>query len=256
MLKLPFRPPPAIVALILQCAAFAGVLFITQLFDIKLPAIVFASICGLMAALLSYFAKLARWWLIIQCFFTPAVVTVLALKVQPNYFLGAFVIMLLVFWNTFRTQVPLYLSSVKVWQALERFLPQVRPSQGFAFVDIGSGLGGVLTHLAQIRPDGVYHGVESAPLPFLWSWLRIRLSGYHHCRVQWGDLWGCELSDYDVVFAYLSPAPMERLWQKAKTEMKPGAIFISSTFTVPGQLPLETVKIDDLHQATLLIWRM
>lgn len=221
-----------------------------------MPVTVFAGLCGLMAAGLSYFAKLARWWLIIQCLFAPALVATLALKIQPIFFLAAFLMLLLVYWNTFSTQVPLYLSSEKVWKALESFLPEPKSDRRFTFVDIGSGLGGVLAHLANIRPDGNYSGIESAPLPFLWSWARIRLGGYQHCQVQWGDLWGCDLSHFDVVFAYLSPAPMERLWQKAKTEMKPGAIFISSTFTVPGQFPLETLKIDDLHHSTLLVWRM
>jgi hypothetical protein len=74
--------------------------------------------------------------------------------------------------------------------------------------------------------------------------------------VQWGDFWDCDLSGFDVIFAYLSPAPMERLWGKAQAEMKPGAIFISSTFSVPGQIPVQTIQTDDLHHSTLLIWRM
>jgi hypothetical protein len=190
-----------------------------------------------------------------QFLFAPALVATLTLKIQPNFFLTAFLIMLLVFWNTFRTQVPLYLSSDKVWCALESFLPQPKPVS-FTFMDIGSGLGGVLTHLAGVRPDGNYDGVESAPLPFLWSWLRIRLGGYRQCHVHCGDLWHCDLAQYDVVFAYLSPAPMERLWHKARTEMRPGTIFISSTFAIPGQVPFERVKIDDLHRSILLVWRM
>jgi hypothetical protein len=93
-------------------------------------------------------------------------------------------------------------------------------------------------------------------LPYIWSWLRIRVGGYRQCQVCWGDFWDCNLAGFDVVYAYLSPAPMERLWRKAQTEMKPGAIFISSTFSVPGQSPTQTIQIDDLHRSTLLIWRM
>jgi hypothetical protein len=98
--------------------------------------------------------------------------------------------------------------------------------------------------------------VESAPLPFLWSWLRIRLGGYRNCNVRWGSLWNHDLAQYDVVFAYLSPVPMERLWRKARAEMRPGTIFISSTFAVPEQTPHGTVQVDDLHHSELLIWRM
>lgn len=256
LLKLSFRFPPAITALLLQFASFALVVFSVRILALKPVPILFAFACGLIAAGLSYVAKLARWWLIIQLLFAPALVATLTLNIPSHFFLGAFLLLLLVFWNTYRTQVPLYLSSNKVWRALENYLPHSKPGTSFSFIDIGSGLGGVLTHLAGIRPDGIFSGIESAPLPFLWSWLRIRLGGYHQCRVHWGDLWECDLAPYDVVFAYLSPAPMERLWHKAQTEMKPGALFISSTFTVPGHTPIEIIQVDDLHHSTLLVWRM
>ncbi len=251
-----FRIPPAILALFLQGGAIVCILLLVRFFHVNLPLIGLACGCGLLAAGLSYWANLAKWWLPIQVLFLPALVMTLALKIQPYFFLTAFFILLLVFWNTFKTQVPLYLSSEKVWQALEDLVPPPKQDKGFTFIDIGSGLGGVLAHLARIRPDGNYNGIESAPLPFFWSWLRFRLGGYRQCRVQWGDFWDCELYAYDVVFAYLSPAPMERLWQKAKAEMKPGSFFISSTFNVPGQTPVKAVKINDMHQSTLLIWEM
>ena len=256
MLKPFVRVPVVLVALFLQLVAVLGVLFITHAFALKLSLIAFACSCGLLAASFSYIAKLDKWWLVIQFIFVPVLVATSALNIRPSFFLAVFFIMLLVFWNTFRTQVPLYLSSEKVWHALEGFLPQPKPGMGFTFVDIGSGLGGVLTHLASIRPDGNYEGIETAPLPYLWTWLRLRLGNYRQCRVCWGNFWDCNLSHYDVVFAYLSPAPMERLWQKAQAEMRPGSVFISSTFAVPGQIPVEIVNIDDLHQSTLLVWRM
>jgi hypothetical protein len=64
------------------------------------------------------------------------------------------------------------------------------------------------------------------------------------------------LSLYDVVFAYLSPVPMEKLWHKARAEMRPGTMFISSTFSVLDQTHHETVQVDDLHHSTLFIWHM
>lgn len=247
--------PPAITALMLQCAA-AAVVLLAEFTGLRGSPLLFALLCGLLAALFSFFAGLAKWWLLIQLMFVPALVLMLAVELPPGLFLGAFLVLLLVYWSTFRTQVPLYLSSNKVWHALECLLPAAKVDSGFTFMDLGSGLGGVLTHLAKARPDGLYAGVEAAPLPFLWSWLRIKLGGYRNCRVQWGSLWGCDLSQYDIVFAYLSPVPMEKLWRKARAEMRPGTLFISSTFAIPDQTPHETVQVDDLHRSTLLIWHM
>jgi hypothetical protein len=251
-----FHTPTAIIALLLQAAAVLSVLFFAWALSIKLSLAVFAGSCGLMAAGLSYAIKLPRWWLVIQCSFVPALMAALALKIDPIIFLAAFLATALVYWNVLGTRVPLYLSSRAVWLALEKLLPPPNPGGPVRFVDIGSGLGGVIMHLAAARPDIAYTGIESAPLPFLWGWLRIRSSGYHHCRVIWGNFWDCDLSGFDIVFAYLSPAPMEKLWHKAQAEMKPGTVFISSTFCIPGQIPTQTVQIDDFHRSTLMIWRM
>ena len=251
--------PPSITAALLQFTAFALTLLSVRLSGLQPSPLAFALLCGLLAASLSRLAGLARWWLPIQLLFAPALILMLALNIPPGFFLAAFLILLALYWSTFRTQVPLYLSSQKVWRALEGLLPDAKT--GFRFIDLGSGLGGVLTHLASARPDGHYSGVESAPLPFLWSWLRVRLGGYRNCKVHWGSIWdgsleACNLAQYDVVFAYLSPVPMERLWRKARAEMRPGTVFISSTFTVPDQAPQQTIQVDDLHRSTLLIWRM
>lgn len=248
--------PLPLVALSLQFVAFASAALVVFSFSLKLPPMLFAGGCGLTAASLSYFCKLPKWWLAIQALFIPSLAATLALGIPPPYFLGAFIVLGLVYWNTFQTRVPLYLSSEKVWLALERALPQGGKGKKLKFIDIGSGLGGVLTHLARARPDGDYYGVESAPLPYAWSWLRIRFGGYRQCQVRWGNFWLCDLADYDVVFAYLSPAPMEQLWRKAEAEMRPGTVFISSTFDVPGQIPAKTIEVDDLHHSTLLIWQM
>lgn len=267
--------PPAVIALLLQLAAFALAALSLRLVNLQLAPLAFALLCGAYAATLGRLAGLAGWWLPIQFAFAPALVLVLALDIPPDYFLAAFLVLLAVYWSTFRSQVPLYLSSVKVWRALENLLPSPAPhpipspevrgsSHGvgregkpaFRFIDLGSGLGGVLTHLASARPDGQYTGIEAAPLPCLTSWLRIRLGGHRNCEVHWGSMWDCDLAQYDVVFAYLSPVPMERLWHKARTEMRPGSVFISSTFAVPEQTPHETVQVDDLHRSALLVWRM
>ncbi len=246
--------PPAVSALLLQITALALSIALVRVLALDPSILTFALLCGVLAAALSHFAGLARWWLFIQLLFAPALVLMLALNITPGLFLAAFLILLAVYWSTFRTQVPLYLSSNKVWHELEKLLPAAETN--FHFIDLGSGLGGVLTYLARVRPDGHYSGVESAPLPFLWSWLRIKFGGQQQCRVHWGSLWDCDLAQYDVVFAYLSPVPMEQLWLKAKNEMRPGSIFVSSTFNVPDQTPHETRQVDDLHHSTLLIWRM
>jgi len=249
--------PPPVLALLLQAASaltILGLAFTAHEEGYAVPFVIFVFLCGVLAAALSHLFRLARWWIPIQLLFLPALTWALSFHFSPHWFLIAFLILLLVYWSTFRTQVPLYLSSEKVWHALVELMPPVAAQKTIHLIDLGSGLGGVLAYLSAVRPDGKYFGVESAPLPFVWSYLRLLRR--KNCQVSWGSFWSCDLSKYDVVFAYLSPVPMERLWLKAKKEMLPGSLFISSTFNVPDQLPHKTMKIDDLHQSTLLIWHM
>lgn len=240
----------------LQFAAVLLVLISLSVIEVRLTPLSFTLCCGLLAAVFSYRLGQARWWWLIHLAFMPAATVMLSLDIPPTLFLMAFLILMLVYWTTFRTQVPLYLSSNKVWAALEELLPAPQPGRSFNFVDLGSGLGGVLTHLAGRRNEGRYVGVEAAPLPCLWSWLRIKLAGLQNCSVTWGSMWDCDLGQYDVVFAYLSPVPMAQLWDKARAEMRPGSLFISSTFVVLDHPPQRIMQIDDLHHSTLYIWEM
>jgi hypothetical protein len=38
--------------------------------------------------------------------------------------------------------------------------------------------------------------------------------------------------------------------------MRPGSLFISNSFEVPGTSPAEVVELHDLSHARLLIWRL
>lgn len=247
--------PPAFQALFIQLLAL-GIcyLFIPKLnvfLESSISPILAAFILGAIALLFSHILNLAYWWHFINFLFAPALIATLYLHISPGYFFLAFMLMAMIYWSTFRTQVPLYLSSRKVWQSISTLLPA---QPGFRFVDLGSGLGGLLGYLHQIRPDGTYFGIESAPLPIFISWLRFHLVKNLHSS--WSDFWTHNLADYDVVYAYLSPVPMTDLWEKARLEMRPGTLFISNTFGVPGVTPTQVIALDDFNKSTLYIWRM
>lgn len=249
------RWPPIAIALVLQVAAAAltvGTAYVLGTIGIVLHPLVAALLTGAYAAALSQVAGLDRWWLVIQLLFTPAVVLAGSFRLPSWVWISLFLLLVAVYWSTFQTQVPLYLSSRKVRLALVPLLPPGR----FTFMDVGSGVGGVLTDLSAERPDGEFHGIESAPFPWLVSWLRFAIGGHRNCHAHLGSLWNCDLGAYDVVFAYLSPVPMAALWEKVQREMRPGSLFISNTFVVAAAPPGRTVKVDDLHASTLHVWTM
>jgi SAM-dependent methyltransferase len=247
---------PALTALLLQALVLLGVPWILRSLHAPLSAPGAALLCGVLAAALSWWAGLRRWWLPVQLLFAPALLLAARYEVDYRIYLGALLLLALIFGAVFRTQVPLYLSGRRVWEALSLELPAPATGSRFSFVDLGCGVGGVLCYLAARHPQGDFRGVELAPLPALIAWLRAHLGRLPNCRVRLGSLWSCDLAHYDVVFAFLSPVPMPELWLKARREMRAGSLFISSSFAVPGELPDREVAVEDLRRTRLLIWRM
>lgn len=228
---------PAIRAVSIQLCAFAFMLALAHAASLvserQLTIAVAALLQGAIAASLSRMFGLAPWWLAIQAIFPFALIAALSLQLPPIIFLVAFVALLALYWSTFRTQVPFYPSRPAAWKAVGALLPADRPLR---FVDIGSGLGGLVLHLARVRRDSVFTGIEIAPLPWLVSALRSRISRVNAQFVR-GDYERLDFSEYDVVFAYLSPAAMPALWRKARSEMRPGALLLSYEFAIPGMAP-------------------
>ncbi|MEJ7804516.1 MAG: class I SAM-dependent methyltransferase [Telluria sp.] len=227
---------PAVQALLLQCAAFPVTLVIVYLlarFGAGPGFVAVALIQGASASLLSWWRQLAPWWLAIQLLFPLALLQAQSLAISPLLFLGAFLFLLLVYWSTFRTQVPYYPSGQRVWDEVARLLPADR---SLRVIDIGSGLGGLVLDLARRRPQARIEGIELAPLPWLISRLRANIGG-SRARFLRGDYDHLNFADYDAVFAYLSPAAMSALYRKAAREMRSGTILMSYEFLITEKAP-------------------
>lgn len=248
--------PPSLSALIAQAAAAGTTLVLLPpalgLLGVDFALVPAAFVQGGLAAAAGAGFGLAPWWLPIHLLFAPGLVWMLSFGISPLWFLAAFLALFLTYWSVFGSQVPLYLSSRKAWAAMADLLPN---KTGFAMLDVGAGLGGMLGYLSQKRPDGRFHGMEIAPLPFALAWLRS-IAGRGAYRISRGDYWKHSLAAYDVVYAYLSPVPMAKLWAKACAEMRPGGRFISNTFAVPGAAPTEIVELDDFHRSRLYVYRI
>ena len=230
---------PAVQALLIQltCLPVTGLLVWLLLragIDIDYPAA--ALIQGVLAGAASLWRRLALWWLAIELLFPLALVGGVGLQLPPWLFLSLFVVFLLVFWSTFRTQVPYYPSGQRAWNAVAALLP---PGP-LRFIDIGSGLGGLVLDLAGRRADDRFEGIELAPLPWLAS--RLRTINKPNARFILGDYEALDFADYDVVFAYLSPAVMTALYKKARLEMRPGSLLLSYEFCIATKTPDLTIQ--------------
>lgn len=228
---------PAVRAVLIQLGSFLLVLAVAHgmwvAADSELTLASAALLQGAFAAILSRWFGLATWWLVIQALFPITLIATLSLQLPPIVFLVAFLFLMGLYWSTFRTQVPFYPSGQATWKAVGSALLTDRPIQ---FIDIGSGLGGLVLHLARSRPESSFTGIEIAPLPWAVSFLR-RCVSPGNVRFIRGDYSRLDFASYDVVFAYLSPAAMPALWEKASAEMQPGALLLSYEFGIPGVEP-------------------
>lgn len=240
-------PLPVQVGLVHLCAWLASIALLPSAVASFWLGLLFSQ--GIAAGVISQLIGLPVWWRWINLLFFPLIGLAQQLAIAPAWYLLALLLLLLTQFGALRSRVPLYLSSQRAKAELTRLLPT---QPGLSLLDIGSGMGGLLAHLARSRPDLKLSGIESAPL--LWLFSRLRLG--RRADIRFGDLWQADLSVYDVVYAFLSPEPMTRLWHKARREMKPGSLFVSNSFAVPGIPPDAEVALDDLHHGRLLIWRL
>lgn len=184
--------------------------------------------------------------------FVPAALLGAGLPVPSGVWLAAAALLALTSHNALRERVPLFLSSAAARSTLLSVLPSQRP---VCFVDAGCGTGGVLIEVARERPTLQCIGLETAWLP--WLVARLRCAGSPNgARVLRRDLWAHSLAGVDVLYAYLSPVPMERLWTKACAEMPPGSLVVSNTFEVPGVPAEARLPVGDLTGSVLLLYRV
>lgn len=245
---------PALTALGVQAVAAAIVLACVFAWRSgalpALPLAAWALLQGMLALVMAWRLRMQHWWLPIHFGFVPLATFAHGWQLPPPLFMTAFLLLLLVHGATFRTRVPTHLSRRDAIAAAASLMPA---TARFRCLDLGCGTGSALAAWTQARPNGRHAGVEGAVLPFLASWWRGQRHGFD---VRFGDLWDADLSSCDVVYAFLSPACMDRLWAKARAEMRPGTLLISNEFPVPGMAPEICIPLRGRRRASLYAWRI
>lgn len=186
-----------------------------------------------LVSLLARAIAMPVWWRWIHLVFPVAVLVMQQVALPAGVYLGGFIMTLTLYWSVHNTRVPFYPSFPATWRAMHRILEKHADDQSLKVLDIGSGIGDVALFLAKQRVHDEVSGIEIAPLPWAVSALRAVFSGTS-AKFTLGDYRTLDFAVLDVVFAYLSPAVMQDVWLKVSQEMRPGTLFISSEFPVPG----------------------
>ncbi|MDO9282597.1 MAG: class I SAM-dependent methyltransferase [Methylotenera sp.] len=252
---------PATLAVLIQCAALFTVLCVTWaiywltavLFNLDLTYPIFTLVLlqALFAAFFSHLSGMATWWRWIHLGFPMVVWAMSILHIPNTFYLIGFIVTLSLYWTTFRTQVPFFPSRPVIWEQVLSLLPQNKPIR---LIDIGSGLGDLSMCVAKARPESLIEGIEIAPLPWLVSVVRAKLKR-SRAVFKFGDYHALNFANYDVIFAYLSPAAMQALWQKAQVEMRTGTLLISYEFEIENVPPTQVIK-QRHHEKSLYMWEI
>lgn len=255
------RLVPATLAVFIQCAALLTVAAVTwtvnfvttAYFGVNLNISIFTLVLmqALLAATFSYLAGMASWWRWIHLCFPLTAWMMLQCHIPNAIYLVGFMISLSLFWTTFRTQVPFFPSRPVVWQQVASIIPQDSPVR---LIDIGSGLGDMSMYMAKTRPDSQIEGIEIAPLPWIISFIRAKLRR-SSARFTLGNYQALDFANYDVIFAYLSPAAMRMLWDKASKEMRPGSLLISLEFEIPN-MPESMRILGNKNTPDIYVWKI
>ncbi|WP_319380005.1 hypothetical protein [Thiomicrorhabdus sp.] len=197
----------------------------------------------------SRLAKMAPWWLWIQFAFPIGLYALLSSDFNPWWGLVVAGLILLLFRNAVREQVPLYLSNATTRRALALL---ARQQDLRRFIDLGCGFGENVRFMSRTGLIEKAQGVETAPLVF---WIAAWRSRGTLAEIAGTDLWQVNLAEYDLVYAFLSPKPMARLWGKVRREMVSGW-FVSNSFPVPGIEPDDIWVLNDRRQTHLYLYRI
>lgn len=124
------------------------------------------------------------------------------------------------------------------------------------FTDLGCANGGVILSLAKKHPNVFFSGVETSPLPYLIARLRLFFSGQKNVSIRRQSIWHTNLQSEDMVYAFLSTAPMDRLVSKCKDEMKKSSMLISNSFNSEQLSADFEIEISDNRNTKFLFWRL
>ena len=103
--------------------------------------------------------------------------------------------------------------------------------------DLGAGDGRIILMAAEEFGARAI-GIEASPLQYAFTWLRIFFSGNKSTlSVRRENFYRTDLSDADVVFAYLTSDQAIRLQDDLASQLKPGTRVVAVAFDFPDWKP-------------------
>ncbi len=127
---------------------------------------------------------------------------------------------------------------VPLWKKdIRRMMKLADLKPGELLYDLGAGDGRMLIIAAkEFKAKAI--GYEIAVLPFFLAYIKITLLGLRgKIKLRYKNFFHQDLSQADVICAFLTPQAMLKLKPKLEKEAKPGCRIVSYAFSIPGLKP-------------------
>jgi len=213
------------------------------------------------AAIGSAVMQLSRVWVWVTLAGPGLGLCSIALGIHPLVYAGLMLLALGVFSGALGpSRAPLFLTSRRAALCLARI---ARCAGATRVADLGAGTGVASFALARALPAAHVVAVEASPVLWLALWLRAQAMYLFSGRLSQGsvkavggDLFKLDLAGFDLVYAFLSPAAMGPLVEKARREMRPGALLVSNSFWSPAAPEARLLRLRDTRHTQLFIYRL
>lgn len=108
------------------------------------------------------------------------------------------------------------------------------------FIDVGSGDGRVV--LSALKAGaGMASGIEINPFLTIWSRIQLWIRGYRNFRIINTSMYKFDYSSYNIVYLYLLPKTVQKIAPQIWSQLKPGSILITNTFSYKDLRPSQIV---------------
>ncbi len=122
-------------------------------------------------------------------------------------------------------------------------------SAGFRYLELGCGLGRVVTTLAAANPNGEFVGVDLNPEHTAVAGREIAAAGLANAQVITADLADlpADLGEFEFialhgVFSWVGPEVRQQILQAARRHLAPGGLLIVSYNAMPGWAHLQPIR--------------
>ena len=112
---------------------------------------------------------------------------------------------------------------------------------GEAFYDLGAGTGKALL-IAEKEFDARATGFEISTLFYIIGKINLFIHGSRATLIK-KNLFDADLKNADIVFCFLAIRTMQKMEDKIKTGLKPGARIIVYAFPLPTMTPIKTIPV-------------